>query len=51
MPLSLNWSPFNYHVKCVTGFTGWASVSTNVKPVCVFSSVGGGGIEFKFLRV
>lgn len=46
MPLSSNWSPFIYHVKRVTGYTGYASVSTRVSSVCVFSSVK---IEFKFL--
>lgn len=48
MPLSLNRSPFNYHVKRVTGFAGRASVSTTASSACVFSSVGG-KIEFKFL--
>lgn len=46
MPLSSNWSPFIYHVKHVTGYTGYASVSTRVSLACVFSSVK---IEFKFL--
>lgn len=46
MPLSLKKSPFNYHVKCVTGFTGWASVPS----MCILQ-YRGGKIEFKFFRV
>lgn len=48
MPLSLNWRPFNYHVKRVTGFSGRASVSTRVRPACVFSSVGGEKLSLNF---
>lgn len=51
MPLSLNWSPFNYHVKCVSRFTRRASVSASARPAYAFSSVGEEKIEFKFLRV